>query len=274
MAVGRSPNGLVLSPDREGFVFTSPFNKDASTREAVFGKLVESKRMPVGEKSERFDWRAFFPLENRVLGFEGSKIMFMEMDAVNYTEMVRRTVPWDQLKPARDRGGEATVGEIASYRAAFKKAMLALNGTRVTGLAPIPDSWLKNNMTNYLMLTRLKKFPLLLLECSPGTPSQCAVSRGCNLENFSGSDIEKLRGIAISADRKQIFVGDPVQKKLHVLKFDSCYHIAWKGSRALPGKIKTLTNVFIDPDDRLFLTTEDPDDYLNASLFFWNKSQW
>lgn len=274
VAVGLAPSGLVLAAEQVQFVITSPFKKEAETREAIFGKLIDSKRMMVGDKSERFDWRAFFPFENRVMAFDGTKMMLMEVDSTSYNEVIRRSIPWDQLKPPRDRGGEGTTREISAFRSSFKKAMLAMKGTKVSGMAKLPDNWFKNGKTNYLLLSRLKDFPLLLLECSTSSASECMLSRGCNLERFTGSPIETLRGIAVSSERQQIFIGDPVQKKLHVLKFNTCNQVVGLGSRVLPQSLKPLSNILVDQDDRLFVTTESPDDYLNASLYFWNKSQW
>lgn len=281
VAIGEGASGLIIAPEREHFVITTAFSPGGSTRESVFGKLVENKRVVV-DKTERFDWRGFFPLAagnekgegRRVLAFEGTRLVFFELDAGSLTEIVRRAVPWDHIKPPRDRGGEPTSGETAGFRAAFKKAMRAVKGTKVTGIAQVPEAWIKNNKTNYLLLSRLQKFPLLLAECSKETPSQCMVTRGCSLEGFKGSAIESLAGIGVRSDRREIVLGDPPARRLHILKFDSCYHVAYKESIALPEKIKTLTNISIDRENRLFVTTETPDDYLNASLYFWNKDQW
>ncbi len=273
-AVGRFPNGLMIAPDRENFVITSPFVPSGTSRELTFGKMHESKRAAIGDKSELYDWRAFFPLENRILAFEGRMLMLVELDSTNYTEIVRRTIQWDTVRPLRDRGGEATTLETNQFRANFKKAMNATKGIKSSGIAPIPKSWLNNGKTNYLMLSRLESYPLLLLECDEQTPSQCIVTRGCEVDKKFKTKISDLRGIGISESKKQIIVGDPVAKELHLFKFNSCNSIQHTTSRALPKKIKTLSNLFIDVDDRLFITTEDPDDYLNASLYFWNTSQW
>ena len=87
-------------------------------------------------------------------------------------------------------------------------------------------------------------------------------------------DVSDLRGIGISASRKQIILGDPVAREMHAFKYNSCSSIQQTGSRALPKNIKTLSNLSIDSEERLFITTEDPDDFLNASLYFWHTEQW
>jgi hypothetical protein len=273
-AVGRTPSGLMIAPDRENFVITTPFISSGTTRELTFGKMLDSKRTVIGDKSELYDWRAFFPLENRVLAFEGRLLTMVEFDSTNLTEIIKRSIQWDKVKPPRDRGGEATTVETSQFRAAFKKAMNATNGLKSSGIAPIPKSWINNGKTNYFMLSRLERFPLLLMECDIQTPSSCVVTRGCNVEMKFKTKVSDLRGIGISETRKQIVVGDPIAKEIHVFKFNSCYSIQHTISRALPKKIKTLSNLMVDSEERLFITTEGPDDYLNASLYFWNNSQW
>jgi len=273
-AVGRSPHGLMLSPERDSFFITAPFNPAGTNRESTFGKMTDSKRVNVGEKSEINDWRAFFPLENRVLAFEGRVLMLLELDSTTFNEIVRRPIQWDTIRPPRDRGGEATTIETTQFRAQFKKAMNATKGLKASGLAPIPKTWLNNGKMNYFMLSRLERFPFLLLECDVQTPSQCVITRGCNVSRKFKTKVADLRGIAISEHRKQILVGDPVGNQLHSFKFNSCYSITHTNSRALPKRMKPLSNLTIDSDDKLFVTTEDPDDYLNASLYFWNKSEW
>lgn len=273
-AVGRTANGLMIAPDRENFVITTPFTVGGANRELTFGKMLDSKRAVIGDKTELYDWRAFFPVENRILAFEGRLLMMVELDSTSLTEIIRRPIQWDTIKPPRDRGGEATTYESSQFRAAFKKAMLATKGLKSSGIATIPKSWLNNGKTNYLMLSKLERYPLLLMECDEQTPSSCVVTRGCNVEKKFKTKISDLRGIGISESRKQIIVGDPVAKELHAFKFNSCYSIQHTASRALPKKIKTLSNLTVDVDERLFITTEDPDDYLNASLYFWNNAQW
>jgi hypothetical protein len=281
VAVGASPSGLVIAPERDHFVITTGFAPENRTRESVFGRMVDNKRVFVGDKTERFDWRGFFPLPgdskesgSRVLAFEGSRLAFFELDAGTLTEIVRRSLPWDQIKPPRDRGGEPTTAETAGFRAGFKKAMRSVSGTKVSGIAQLPDGWLKNDKTNYLLLSRLQNFPLLLVECSKATPSQCMVTRGCSVEGYKGSAISKLAGIGVRPDSREVVLGDPESRQLHVLTFNSCYNVVFRESRALPDRIKTLTNITVDKDGRLFVTTDMPDDYLNASLYYWNKDQW
>ncbi len=273
-AVGHMPGGLIIAPDRENFVITTPFVPTAISSELTFGKMLDSKRTPIGNKTDLYDWRAFFPIENRVLAFDGRLLMLVELDSTSFTEIVRRPIQWDTVKPPRDRGGEATTLETAQFRASFKKAMNATKDLKSSGIAPIPKSWLSNGKTNYFMLSSLENFPLLLLECDEQTPSQCVVTRGCSVEKTFKTKISDLRGIGISASRKQIIVGDPVANEMHAFKYNSCGSIQHIGSRSLPKKIKTLSNLTIDSGERLFITTEGPDDFLNASLYFWHTEQW
>ena len=273
-AVGRTASGLMIAPDRENFVITTPFTASGTSRELTFGKILDSKRVPIGDKSELYEWRSFFALENRVLAFEGRLLLLVELDGTTLAEIIRRPIQWDTVRPPRDRGGEATTLETSQFRAAFKKAMNSMKGLKSSGIAPIPKSWINNGKNNYLMLSRLERFPLLLLECDEQTPSSCVVTRGCNVEKKFKTKVDDLRGIGISAERKEIVVGDPIAKQIHAFIFNSCYSIQHTASRALPKKIKTLSSLMVDSEERLFITTDTPDDYLNASLYFWNNAEW
>jgi hypothetical protein len=50
--------------------------------------------------------------------------------------------------------------------------------------------------------------------------------------------------------------------------------VSRRAALALPSKLKRLSGLAIDKDDRLWLTTETPDDYSNASVFAWDAKDW
>lgn len=273
-AVAVESGRLIIMPREGGYAITTPFHPDGKTREDVFGKLTDSQRLEVAKDAGPFNWTGIVAGTDRVLLLDGESLALFETDPKNLKEIVRRTLPWDMIAPPADRGGEPTKLETASFRTRFKHAFQATNGVKLSGIAPLPDGWRTSKKRQYLAISRIKGFPLLLLECDKAEASSCVVARQCYLEGASDLLADSLTGIAVSEARRLVYIGDRKNMRVAAFKFHSCIHVTRRSDIALPARLKTLTNLAIDADDRLFVTTEIPDDYHNASLFFWPKAAW
>ncbi len=273
-AVGAEPGRLIVMPREGSFAMVTPFNPDAKTREQAFGKITDSVRQEIGKDDGPFAWAGVFFLPGRVMFLDGSSLALIEADAKTFKEIVRRSMPWDTISPPRDRGGEATGPEVTALRAAFKRAFVATAGQKITGMAALPDAWKTGKKKQYLAATRIKGYPLLLVECDPEEASSCVVARECYLEGASDIAPDSITGIAINEKKRQVWLGDRKAMKLAGFMYHSCHHVTRRGDLQLPDRLKTMTNITLDAEGRLFLTTEIPDDYYNASLFYWPRSAW
>lgn len=261
--------------ERQAIVGT--FDPSGKTRVATFGKLTDQTRREIfkdGEVPYQLDWRAVDLTTTRPLFLDGESLTLHEADPKTFASIMRRSIPWDLAKPPRDTGGEPTTPETELLRGQFKAAFRATLGVKAAGMAPVPPSWGSAKKRNYLMALRVKGFPLALVECDPDESSSCILTRHCRVEGAGDLAPEAIAGVGVRAKDRVVVLGDAKGHRLVYFKFHSCLHVSRRGERGIPGEIKDLSNVMVDADARLWLTTKRPDDYQNASLFYWPAGAW
>ena len=273
-AVNQFKGRVITMPSKAAFAMVGSFHPEGTTREQVFGKISTLDRREVFKGDSVYHWTGIDVLETRVLLFEGESLTMVEADPETLKEVTRRSVLWDRIAPPRDRGGEATAPETAALRVMFKQRFSATSGVKVAGIAPLPDTWRASPLRQYVVATRIRGFPLLIMECDKSDLSVCRITRQCHLEGSGDLKPEAITGIAVSSKRRLILIGDADGHRLVGFKFHSCYHITRRDTYPLPVRLKELTNVAVDADDRLWVTTDAADDYHNASLFYWEGAGW
>lgn len=269
--------------DQQVFVFLKnpkkilrvSFLPEGNSRESRFGKIVDQERLYLSGDDTSM-WRAVDKVDGRYLMFDGAQLAVSELDPKSHKIVGSRAIPWDLLRPPADRGGEATRSETDETRGRFSKAMLAAPPLKFVGFARVPEAWklkLANGMGQaYLIASRISGFPLLLMECRKDEPSQCLISRYCRLTAPLNIPPEAVSGIGIVPSSKSLIIGDASQHNLVSYKWRSCYAIDRQSeSWQLPPQIKNLRGFSIDNDGRLWVASDRQDDYLNASIYFWNK---
>lgn len=279
-AVSVDAKHIAFLPKEGGFFWILPFVSDQNQekgdelakRQARFGKIGDQRRGELAAGPAALAWAGAVTMEGRSLFLDGRDLIMIEVGHDSLKEMTRRSIPWDLIRPPRDRSGEPTVKETQALRANFKRRFLATEGQKIVGITRAPASWYKTAKSAYLLVTRIPDFPLLMLECDKEEPTSCTVARQCYVEAQLTS--ENLVGIGALEKPSTLLIGDRKARRLKKFRFDSCYHVTTTGEILLPEKLKTLTNLAVDDEARLWLSTAAPDDYLNASIFFWNKSDW
>lgn len=280
VAVGRFDDRVVLLPRGRVFAVTAPFRRDAKTKAEMFGKITEQSKQEIAKAMRvppDVEWRAVDRVLGKGLLLDGSGFYFLETDPATWAEVSRRGVPWDTLKPPRDRGGEGTAGEIARFRAAFASAYQKTMGVKIAGLAPVPTSWRAKGAPGraYFAATRIAGHPLLELECPSEEPSSCVVSRSCNVEKVGDLRPTDVTGIAVRAAERLILIGDASRKHAVGFKYESCHHVVrTKQEWVFPARLKELTNLSVDADGWLWASSAVPDDYHNASVYCWRPEEW
>ena len=265
---------LILPSRNPGVVIDASFQAGKTTRLETFGPLSSQQRRTVAKDPADWDLVGADLLTSRLLLLEGITSTLIEAEPSSGKELLRRTVPWDLIKPPADRGGEATHPETVALRQAFKRAWLATTGLHIVGMARMPAAWQPGTKVHYLLATRVKGFPLVQMACEAAEPSSCMIVRQCHLEGAGDLQAEDITGLGIAAAERLVVIGERQQKRLASFHFSSCYHVPRVATYALPAQMKTLTNVTVDASGRLWLTTARPDDYLNASVYFWSKGTW
>ena len=274
-AVTVSGGQIFTFSEGKRYVVVTPLRKGpASSREERFGKITDSVRKTIyADGKDTPSVRGAMVGGNWLLVMDGALLTLVSIFKEDLQETLRHTTPLDLIKPSADRGGEPPAFEIRDYRAKFKKTFLKAKHAPFVGLAPMPQKW-RNTSNELLVLSNLPDFPLLLLECGKENVAQCFLARGCFSTFGKDFAADKVRGLATYSPKRWILVGDPSAKKIRVLKFSSCYQVKEIGTLHLPEKVKTLTGLWIDEQHNLWLATDEPDWFHNASLYMWGESVW
>lgn len=275
-------SGIAVTPDTlytlssaKQLIISGPFAANAGDRLGVFGEITAQRRWPRLPGSELSAWRALIDQGRRLLVFDGGTMAFYEIEKAKGSVVVQRTLVWDQVRPPRDRGGEATRSETAELRAKVRKAYMLSPKLKIAGIAAVPAAWFGlSKVSTYLAALRWPGVPIGLIECELEEPSRCQLSRICSLGPGPRPDAAHFEGIAVSVAKRQLLLADGKDKTLSRYRFDSCYASSFLGISRLPDKIKSLTNVFVDSQERLWVTAGAPDNYLNASVYAWDEGLW
>lgn len=278
VAIERAQAGVLIDrdiiyqfPDRKSFFITTPFNGSGKTREEVFGDMVQSKRVEIGAEGEKErPWRGAAFAGDVLLFLDGIGLEIVAYSLKSNAFLSRHSIVWDTLRPPRDRGGEAGTPETAQFRAKFSKAMSKAHDTKFIGMSAVPEEWRESGDFEYFVSTRIAGFPLITLRCTRDDPSRCRVSRGCFVEGLKLQSSDNVVGVGVFESTKLIVVGDRGIHGAHVLKFDSCLSVRKVDEIKFPKRVFELSNIHADTAGRLWVTSIRPDDYNNATTFYWD----
>lgn len=268
--MARDGNTLYLLPNSREFVIQVPFSP-GKTREGTFGKITASKRIDIKPQFQQEGWRGVHVLEHFVLFFDGKSLGVLEAKKEKMVPIIRRSIAQDLIKPPADRGGEAPEFETIALRKKFNKNF------RLATTMPF-SGWTYWRQTKtrqqYLVSSRVPGFPLMQLDCDLSEGSSCLLARQCWLPLPKGVDAQGISGLTYVKKNKLLMIGDAKKHRLLKFKVNSCGSIRYLGELPLPAKVNLLTNLFVDEDENLWVTTFKPDNYHNASLYFWPKADW
>ncbi|TWW08359.1 hypothetical protein E3A20_25130 [Planctomyces bekefii] len=266
---------IVLSSDpvMAKTALVGTYKADGRTRDEVFGGITSQERVEVLADGNVPLWTGVFIAEDRYILFEGEQLSFHEIDIKSGKPILHRSLPWDLPLPPRDRGGEATRWEVSELRDKFKKAFHSSSRVKVSGVARIPAKWVEAKGLALAMALRVKDFPLGIAECNADEPTQCQLTRLCPVPGL-GISPDSVTGIVAREEERMLVFGDRKKHRMRGFKFNSCHSVTHSRDWLLPAKIKELSHLNLTADGSLIVTTQTPDDYLNANLFLWKKEEW
>lgn len=250
---------------------------------------------------------------NKILLVDGLHLRLKSLDVDTLQPLISGSIVWDKIRPAADSRGEPTREEIARARAAFKFGFWNTRGLRLTGMSAVrdriklpklakaskktpehaskhsrkpvklpllhpdltssADKALDQDEQAVFFSSRIQSFAVLLGDCSFSVHPVCQLNRQCFVSGRL-PEVSSRRGIAYERKTRTLVLGSPKDHSLYVYRFHSCYRVVFLGRLLLPKRIKTLTNVGIDPFARLWVSSAHADDYFNASVFFWQPEDW
>ncbi len=266
---------ILVFPFNRDVVVTVPFNAKAEKKEDRFGNFQSQKRIAM-EKTG-FEASDVLPVKmsRGYLLFDGWQNQLSQVSPDFKFVSPDRSIPYDLIRPAADRGGEPTHTQVQNFRRRYKAAYAAFKGQKFSGITPVPRAWVRDQYVNYsyqlpytyLVLSRISDFPLAILACNEEFPSQCQLERACLVTGFP-KDF-RPRALTIHKESKQLVIGEEEGRFLRVLKFKSCLDVQYVGKIELPVQVKRMTDVFVDDKSRLWVSSFQMDDYLNSSIFMW-----
>lgn len=296
----RNNNILITVPEKSNFFITTNYQFEEKESYKAFGNkfndFANSERKTFHQQVGTGRWRSVLPFaKNSHLFLDGEhmRIIAMELEKDNYISS--QSIVLDLIQPAKDSRGEPTDHEIRAYRNQFKKSLLNIRRQKIkevntpkiqgikqdfqyllpaVGMALLPDNWRHGEKAQFIIASQLEGFPLMTMYCSPETLTNCQIERGCFLDKKKPLQASSLNGIAISAKRKLLLLGDSDKHEINVFQYLSCHQIKYLGAIKLPRKVFRLHTIFIDHDDQLWIGTQKPDNYLNASLYNWKSGNW
>lgn len=265
---------LFLFPEKQQFMVKMPFNPSAKTREEKFGKLTDHLRIPIEGAKYPGDWRGGFRNEKKFIAWDASILQLLVLRLDDFKSIESMTIPSDTIKPAADAQGEPTTNEIQKTQSEFRKATKKVFGTRYTGITEIPAVWEKNGGRKFLITSKIPGFPLILMSCDKNDDATCLVKRRCFLEKGPKSSPGDITGVGVFESSREVLIGNRTLNRIEVYQYRSCFDVVWKRTLELPKRLSKLTNLHIDKGGRLWVSTQYPDSYSDANLYYWDRDAW
>lgn len=180
----------------------------------------------------------------------------------------------DLVRPPPDSRGEAPMSETKRLRQKLSEGYKAFGGKPdlMVGISPLPDSWRKNDKSQFLILLRLPAAPLLTVHCEGKHFRRCMAQRACYVSGLSDEEIRNASGLALHPSRGELWVGLPDKMQIKRLQAKTCLNVKAAGSLAIDKSLPGISNLSIDQELNLWITLSEPDREKSSSLFRWDAA--
>ncbi len=282
-AVYRDKAEVVTSVRKANFYLLSTYDESAAEQDQGFGSLHtptdKSSRVPLANNETERRIRGILPVGPRLFFLDSFRRQFLLWHRDEKIWLRPADIVLDLIRPPSDPRGEPTRSEVAELRRSFVKAFTKVqqDNELFGGITALPTFWKDRDGSQFLLLLRVPGTPLMTVRCQGRTMNSCQAMRACFVHGLPSHLIEELYGLGVDPVRKELLIGSPYEQRIMRFKAPSCYHIAHLKDEediALPDQLKDLSNLFIDSDRNLWLTTFRPDVYKSASLFRFDPSVW
>jgi hypothetical protein len=265
---------ILVFPSKQPYMIRVPFKSDAIKRSEKFGRLDEQVRIPLNSGMAPGDWRGLYADGDMQIVWDANILQLLILRKKDFSPVRVSTPPIDLLKPAPDRGGEPTKTETSRTRSAFHKSFVKISESRFTGMVEIPESWGKDKGRNFLLASRIKGFPLLMMTCAKDDAATCVMTRTCTLNGGFPSKNGYGIGLGIDAERREVLMANSMTNRIDIFHFNSCADVRHVSSLSLPPKMPKISGLNIDDRGRLWVTTGVMDSSFDTNVFYWEKTQW
>lgn len=267
----KTEKGTFFLPEEQKYLIFRDPNIKISPKSNL--QFTDSSRIPLISANRESSWTAFEQYNDHLLLLDGATMSMSYLSQDLKETISMHTLVFDLIKPPRDSRGEAAPFETKELRSKFLKSLHRTKSPKLVGLkrAPKLDTTTK---FRFFASTRIQDYPLITIECSKDSPSQCALDRACFVEDMPSIDSNSLSGLAYDPENKFLLLVDINKHRVLVLHFQSCFHTVYIGQITLPEKIKQIIGVALDEEQNLYILSRFIDDYYNASVYRFNKSRW
>jgi hypothetical protein len=265
---------VFVFPDSPSVVIKIPFDTTNKATTSPFGGLAMQSRIQISGSAYPGRWRGFYSVGEQVVVWDSTILQLLVLQKKDFSVVRSVTVPLDVVKPALDRGGEASHQEVKRLRNKLRGSFKSLKGDRFSGLAEIPSDWEGSKGRRFLISTRLSGFPLLLMACDRDDAANCYIERQCQLHGASPQLNANSAGIGINAEKRAVLIANSFSNTIEVFKYDRCGSVQKTGVLKIPTKLPKVETIYLDALSRLWMGTGVIDTQVDANIFFWEKESW
>jgi hypothetical protein len=256
---------LLVFTEKSQFYSEGPWHSSGLTRAERFGSLAAWKRVPVAELGSKGVFVGGVSTKKGLVLIDGGELYSYRLDQDG--KVLRKGgIVWDRILPIRDRIGEAPKFEISQLRHNFLKE-ISNASDKFRSVAFVKED---DKDYSFYALTGSSHVPLVKFICSIENPAYCEVTRECKIPKIAGSSLD-LHGLAYDQKNDQLVVGNSSKNMLFIFKPGDCGGGQSASSIKLDLKFKPISSLNIDSNSNLWLGTKKRDDYLNASVYLFEK---
>lgn len=275
----RRDKELISLPKEGDFYIRSKYDPTAKEADLAFGSLhsplegSERQSLAAGEKGKRL--RAVLELDSYLLFLDSSRRQLLVWSETRKEWHPSADLILDQIRPPADRGGEPPASEIKRAQKTLQKEYRAAmaDPELLIGMTPLPKKWRDRDQSQFLLLLRLPRSPLLTVRCEGAHFSRCIAQRSCFVDGLTASELIDLRGVALNEAKNELWVGLPEKQKLLRLSLSSCLHVKVKERLSLDADMKRLSSLHFDAEGNLWVSLDEPSAKLSGSVFRWDRDE-
>ena len=258
-------------PFREPYYYEVKYNRNPTSGDLAFG---DQRSLSAGmirhnfseEYFKQYVWADVAILDDKILFVDSwnYRIFYRDMKTNEYSR--NGDIIIDRTKPADDSRGVAPPVEINSSRYQFKKSLKSLKfpSDGFISFSPLGEK-LENDGAQFLVLTGLRRFPIVTMKCDLGSKPSCSYRHTC----MGDRRLENSSAMYFHPQTRRLLLVDSNTNNLKIFKYNSCYDIKFVETIKFPEKIPEITDLHLDDDGTLWTSYKKKDQYLSAILVKW-----
>ena len=269
-ALLRNGNEIFLLAQKKNILVKHPFDSSLPPLKR-FKNTTDTQRWDLPKDINLTAWRGIEKYRDTLILLEGVHLSFGIWSLKDNKELHRFTIPRDLIKSTGDAIGEPTHAEIARNRTRFSQEFdQAKEKPKFVGIKLIPDSIKHQDRVEFLVTTKLPSFALIKIGCTDDADlGSCRIQRVCDLPLTADKKGRAINGLAYSAKRNLFLIAQNDDKLLYGFEYKTCAHIRLVKTIHLPKELKSISQIHVDQDDRLWVTSFDPDDRQDSSVVYF-----